>query len=157
MSKKFATTGTTSKPRAPKVKGEVKEPKAAKAPKEPKVPNPTMAELPPLPKMPSASRPRKQKPLVACACGCGGETRSIWVPGHDAYVKGWALRVERELCKMSDVPEAQRTAVKAIIKAHKDAGTTSPMKVVGGKDKKAANLAPEPEVTEPVADDAVNQ
>lgn len=36
------------------------------------------------------------KPLVACWCGCGGETRSRFVPGHDARFHGWAKKVIRE-------------------------------------------------------------
>lgn len=68
-------------------------------------------KLPPLPKSPG--KPKPEKP---CACGCGDMTKSVWAPGHDSYVRGWAIRVERKYQKMEDVPEAQREAVKRMIK-----------------------------------------
>lgn len=60
--------------------------------------------MPALPALPRTSR--RQKPLVACACGgCGKTTRSRWFPGHDGYCTGWSVRVERGLVKATDVPE----------------------------------------------------
>ncbi len=35
------------------------------------------------------------KPLATCFCGCGGTTKSKFVPGHDARFHGWAKKVVR--------------------------------------------------------------
>lgn len=49
----------------------------------------------PLPPMPRARKPR---PPQACACGCGGQTRGgRFLPGHDARLAGWAVRLRRGL------------------------------------------------------------
>lgn len=86
--------------------------------------------MPKLPKLPKASRgPRKEKPMVDCACGCGGQTRSTWVPGHDARAKGWALRIDRNVCKMSDVPENEQAGAKLMLKALKE-GPKADIKLV---------------------------
>lgn len=106
---------------------------------EPKVAKKKTTDLmPPLPKMPSAARTRKPKPMVACACGCGGETQGTWVPGHDAYVKGWALRVNRKLVKIEDTPEPQREAIKKM------------QKVLAAREKEA-KTAEQTTSTEPAA------
>lgn len=68
-------------------------------------------KLPPLPK--SAGKP---KPLKPCKCGCGGQTRSVWVPGHDSRMRGWILRVERGFIKLSEIPDGERQAVAAELK-----------------------------------------
>jgi hypothetical protein len=34
-----------------------------------------------------------EKTVRACACGCGEETMSYFVPGHDARYKGWIKRL----------------------------------------------------------------
>jgi hypothetical protein len=68
-------------------------------------------KLPPLPK--SAGKP---KPLKDCRCGCGGQTRSVWVPGHDSRMRGWILRVERGYIKLSEIPDGERQAVAAELK-----------------------------------------
>jgi hypothetical protein len=47
-----------------------------------------------LPKLPSLPKSRVQ---VACDCGCGGQTGSRFVPGHDSKLKGMRIRVERGL------------------------------------------------------------
>lgn len=72
-------------------------------------------KLAPLPKMPKAAR--KPKPLHACACGCGGTTAGRFAPGHDSRLKGWALRVERGVVKLADIPDGERQAVQAHLKA----------------------------------------
>jgi len=65
----------------------------------------------PLPELPKMKRTRKPKPTVACECGCGGQTKSRFVPGHDARLHGWALRVERNVVTLEQVPEIHRAAV----------------------------------------------
>lgn len=70
-----------------------------------------------LPKLPKAAR--KPKPLHACACGCGGTTTARFMPGHDSRLKGWVLRVERNIVKLADIPEGERQAVAAHMKAAK--------------------------------------
>lgn len=59
----------------------------------------------PLPKMPSA---RRSRPTHACACGCGAPTKRTWFPGHDGRATGWALRVERGVIGLGDVPTNER-------------------------------------------------
>lgn len=69
--------------------------------------------LPALPKLPKA---RKARSLQPCACGCGEETTAVWAPGHDSYVRGWAIRVERKVVAMKDVPSDQQAAVRKMMK-----------------------------------------
>lgn len=88
----------------------------AEAKKAPKVKTPKVMKdgrlaLPPLPK--TAGKP---KPLKPCKCGCGGQTRSLWVPGHDSRMRGWILRVERGYVKLSEIPDGERQAVAAELK-----------------------------------------
>lgn len=65
----------------------------------------TMNPMQAMPKMPSA---KKNKPSRECACGCQGLTKSIWVSGHDGRATGWAIRVERGVMTIDDVPENER-------------------------------------------------
>lgn len=96
------------------------QPVAAPKPKrEAKAKEPLEGGLVPMPKMPSATRARKPKPMHDCACGCGGQTRSLWVPGHDARAKGWAMRIERNIVTMADVPENERPGAKKMLEARK--------------------------------------
>ena len=37
------------------------------------------------------------RPTRPCRCGCGAQTQSTWVPGHDAQAKGLLLAVARGL------------------------------------------------------------
>jgi hypothetical protein len=73
-----------------------------------------MAKLPTMAKMPRV-RSRKPKPLRDCACGCGGQTRATWAMGHDARAKGWALRIQRNICTMDDVPVNERQGAKLML------------------------------------------
>lgn len=113
MAKKQATT-VAAEPKAAAVVAEQPAP-AAKAPKT------TKTGLPALPKMPRA---RKPKPAQACGCGCGEMTRGgRFLPGHDARLHGWALRLERGLVKAADIPEGERKAAQAYLRAAEKAGT----------------------------------
>lgn len=76
-----------------------------------------------LPKLPKAAR--KPKPLVPCACGCGSTTTRTFAPGHDSRLKGWVLRVERNIVKLADIPDGERQAVAAHMKAAKAAQTAA--------------------------------
>jgi hypothetical protein len=106
-----------------------------------------MGALPKMPRMPSAGRKPRNRPVRDCACGCGTMTKATWAPGHDARAKGWAIRIERDICKLSDVPAAEQQGAKFMLKVRKETaaagGTTkSDLKVVkGGKEP-----APAPEV-----------
>ena len=62
--------------------------------------------LPSLPSMPRSGR--KNRPLVPCACGCGGATRGTWFVGHDGRATGWAVRIEKGLMTIDDVPANER-------------------------------------------------
>jgi hypothetical protein len=63
--------------------------------KTPKVPKTTKSGLAVLPKL---KRARKPKPPKDCECGCGLQTRGgRFLPGHDARLHGWALRIQRGL------------------------------------------------------------
>jgi hypothetical protein len=64
-----------------------------------------VASLPSLPSLPSVRRVRPSRP---CACGCGAPTKSTWFPGHDGRATGWAIRVERGVMKLADVPANER-------------------------------------------------
>lgn len=124
---KSETTSTESAPQS----------KAAKAVKE--------GGLPPLPKLPKSgngSRERKVKPIVDCTCGCGGKTTGAWVPGHDARARGWAIRIERDVIKMSDVPENERPGAKFMLADRKKKGLT-------GKGVSHVKSDPTPEADQP--------
>lgn len=95
-------------------------------------------KLPPLPKMPSAGRKRAPKPMQPCKCGCGTQTTGTWAPGHDARAKGWALRIERGICKISDVPENEQAGAKFMLKVRKD------MQASGNMPESKIKLAPKP-------------
>lgn len=110
----------------------LKEKKAAKPvkiDKEIKAPKIKNGKLPELPRLPATARVRKDKPVKPCACGdCGETTKSVWAPGHDAYAKGWALRIERKVCKLSDVPEAVIAGVKMVLAERKKAAGAAEVK-----------------------------
>ena len=93
--------------------GKTRQPKAKVSP-EPKFDEKGRLRLPPLPRA-----GKKQKPQVECMCGCGELTRSKYAPGHDSYLRGWVLRVERGYVKISEVPEQHQAAVKREMKANK--------------------------------------
>lgn len=70
--------------------------------------------LPTLPPLPRGAR--KSKPPQECGCGCGNKTRGgKYVPGHDARLAAWALRVERQILKIDEVPEMHREAVRRML------------------------------------------
>lgn len=79
-----------------------------------KVKKQALSGLPPLPKLPKV---RKEKPLVACECGCDGLTRARFVSGHDGRLHGWVLRVERGVVKAEDVPAPHTEAVARVLAA----------------------------------------
>lgn len=106
-----------------------------------------MPKLPSLPKVYSTER--KPKPTQPCMCGCETLTKGVWAPGHDARARGWAIRVERAICKLADVPANEQAGAKHFLKLRKDVGSESAITLVKGKNKA------EPEVVEQVA--AVNE
>jgi hypothetical protein len=95
-------------------------------------------DLPPLP------RAKKAKPPKKCGCGCGSMTRGgDFVPGHDGRPKGWAIRVERGIVKLADVPDGERVVVAALLKTRK------------AEAAKAVKAQPEPDLeTESESEDA---
>lgn len=131
--------------------------------------------LPPMPALPKARKNRPEKP---CECGCGTTTKSKFAPGHDSYLKGWVLRVERGVVKIADVPDFCRAKVAAMVKERKaEAGKTSTetasgktngavkatkgagtgKKTATAKAKPATAPAPLPEdIDEPEGDEAAN-
>lgn len=117
-------------------------------------------KLPKLPKLPSAARTRKPKPQQPCACGCNTPTRSQWAPGHDARARGWAIRIERSIVKMSDIPVNEQAGAKLMLKLRKEGaeGGASGIKLVKGKKAKAEPVVEqaEPVSTEPT-NEAVNE
>ena len=131
-------------PTSREIKAAKKEAKAKAAPAAtteaaPKAaPKKTASGLPPLPKLPSAGRKRAPKPMQPCKCGCGTQTTGTWAPGHDARAKGWALRIERGICKMSDVPENEQPGAKFMLKVRKD------MQANGTMPESKIKLAPKP-------------
>lgn len=117
-------------------------PRAAKEVKE--------GALPALPKLPSSARPRKAKAKQPCACGCETPTTGTWAPGHDARAKGWALRIERGVMKLSEVPVNEQAGAKYMLKARKEsaanpkAATATGPKLVKSAEP-AAEMVAEPE------------
>ena len=61
--------------------------------------------MPALPAMPKAY---KAKATRECKCGCGNLTQRTWYPGHDGRATGWAIRIERNIIKLEDVPASER-------------------------------------------------
>ena len=87
--------------------------------------SPAVKGLPALPKMPR-STVRKAKPARPCECGCAQPTKGgRFLPGHDARLHAWTLRVERGMMKASEVPAPHTEAVKQAIAAKKKAGTAT--------------------------------
>lgn len=133
MSKKDAKAGGNGRERkaAKKALGKSATPEASAPAPDPKpAAVATVAKpgaLPPLPKLPKSgngSRERKPKPVQDCTCGCGGKTTGAWVPGHDARARGWAIRIERGLIKMKDVPENEQAGAKFMLKDRAAKGLT---------------------------------
>lgn len=46
------------------------------------------------------------KTVRMCACGCGEETLSYFVPGHDARFKAWMVKIERGTMQISELPKS---------------------------------------------------
>lgn len=77
--------------------------------------SPAVKGLPALPKMPRSTT-RKSKPPKPCECGCAEPTKGgRFLPGHDARLHAWALRVERKMIKPSEVPAPHTEAVKKLL------------------------------------------
>lgn len=63
--------------------------------------------------LPKLKRARKAKAPKECACGCGELTKGgRFVPGHDARLYAWMLRVERGVIKIEDI---QHPGVRAAV------------------------------------------
>jgi len=90
--------------------------------------------LPKMPKLPGGKKFRKPKEQHPCACGCATPTTGKWAPGHDARANGWAIRIERELLTLKDVPENERAGAKLMLAERKEKGIKpgAPMRVVKG-------------------------
>lgn len=102
--------------------------------------------MPPLPKMQSAARAnteRKAKPERDCACGCGTKTKSEWAPGHDARAKGWALRIQRGILTIDQVPANERAGANLMLTKSAE-GT---IKLVHSNKPKGEGQATEPAAT----------
>lgn len=83
-----------------------------------------MKKLPPLPKLPKAGR--KAKPSQPCQCGCAEPTRGgRFLPGHDARLHAWCIRVERGLIKLNEVPAPHTEAVKAEVAERRKTGKSA--------------------------------
>lgn len=97
-------------------------------------------KLPPLPRKAGAA-----KPMVDCACGCGLKTHSKFAPGHDSRLRGWALRLARELTTYADIEsyagKGERDAVEAFVRQLKKEGKFDALKTPTAPKKKAAAAA----------------
>lgn len=78
----------------------------------------TLVSLPALPR-----NSKRNRPVVPCKCGCGMGTKSTWFPGHDGRATGWAVRVERGLLKLEDVPANERAGAEFMLKRRAGAVT----------------------------------
>ena len=66
-----------------------------------------------LPAMPRSGK--RNRAIVPCACGCGLGTKSTWHPGHDGRATGWAVRVERGIMKIEEVPANERKGAEIML------------------------------------------
>lgn len=57
-------------------------------------------------KKPRVAKEKVAKTVRQCACGCGGQTLSFFVPGHDARFKGWLKKIELGKMEPKDLPPA---------------------------------------------------
>lgn len=60
------------------------------------------------------AKPKVPKTVRSCACGCGDETMSFFVPGHDARWKGWIKKIGSGVM---DLATAKKTMGKAFAAA----------------------------------------
>lgn len=65
----------------------------------------TTHKMPAMPAMPGGRGKGTSHP---CVCGCGLPTKREWHPGHDGRATGWAIRVERGVITIADVPDNER-------------------------------------------------
>ena len=56
---------------------------------------------------PKARSAPKVQPANQCLCGCGGTTKSRFLPGHDARLKGILSRLEKERPREGDAVPAE--------------------------------------------------
>lgn len=69
--------------------------------------------LPALPALPALGR--RSRPVHPCVCGCGAGTRGTWAPGHDGRATGWAVRIERGIITIDDVPANERAGARLML------------------------------------------
>lgn len=50
-----------------------------------------------------AAKPKPERTVKPCACGCGEETTAYFAPGHDARFKGWLLKIEKGIAEPKDL------------------------------------------------------
>lgn len=74
-----------------------------------------------MPMMPAMPKNAKSKPSHACACGCGMLTKAMWHPGHDGRATGWAIRVERNIINIDEVPANERKGAELMLARRKAA------------------------------------
>lgn len=100
-----------------------------------------MNAMPKMPKMGSISH--------ACICGCGMPTKSTWASGHDGRATGWAMRIEKGVITIDDVPANERNGAVVMLKRR---GTEVTMPVATPRlskaERKAARAAARQAATE---------
>lgn len=80
-----------------------------------------MTKFAPLPSLPSSGR--RNRPVRPCLCGCGRGTKGTWFPGDDGRATGWAVRIERGLLKIEDVPANERAGAEFMLRRRANATT----------------------------------
>jgi len=68
-----------------------------------------------LPTLPSLTK-MSSRSLAPCICGCGGQTQSEFVAGHDGRTKGLILRLTRGRMTMEQIQEIHGAIGKAIVR-----------------------------------------
>lgn len=72
----------------------------------------TQAVAKAMPKLPALPKVKKTKVGKPCGCGCGNVTKGgRFVPGHDARLHGWVIRVERNVCNLKLVRDTDGKGV----------------------------------------------
>ncbi len=87
---------------------------------------------------------KRVRPTKPCVCGCGTPTKGTWAPGHDGRATGWALRVERGILTLEQVPDNERAGAELMLARRGVAVTHVETKAERRARRRAEKLASNP-------------